>query len=52
MKVICIMFCHVGWRWCPKSVGVDPHCSAGRVQKFSGCEGKIALLGLTEVLCS
>lgn len=45
VKAIYQLLCHVGWRWCPESVGPDPHCLAWRVQKFSGCEGKTTLLG-------
>lgn len=45
LKAVCHLLCHVGWRWRPKSLGADPDCLAGRVQKFSGCEGK------TNTLC-
>lgn len=40
VRAICLWLCYVGWRWCPKSMGTDPHCLAGRLQKLSGCEGK------------
>ena len=39
-----LLLLHTGRR-CPKSVGSDPHCLAGRVQKFSGCEGKTTEFG-------